>query len=118
MVANGFTASSIKYKANGSIEHYKARLVVLGNTQQGGIDYTETFAHVAKMVTVPTLLFVASTRNWVVHQIDVHNAFLHGNLTEEVYMCLPPGFRASGPNQVCRLNKSLCGLLRHLVVGF
>lgn len=76
----------IKYKSDGSVEHYKARLVVLGNTQKEGVDYTETFAPVVKVVTVRTILSVVSTWNWDVHQMDIHNAFLHVDLTEEVYM--------------------------------
>lgn len=87
----------IKYKANDSIEHYKACLVILGNTQKQGLDFIETFALVAKMVTVRTFLSVATTRNWEVNQIDVHNAFLHGDLHEEVYIRPSPGFWASDP---------------------
>lgn len=79
--------------------------MIFGNTQQEEIDYTEIFAPVAKMVTVRTMLSVAATRNWEVHQMDVHNAFLHGDLTEEVYMKISPGFRASNPHKGCRLNK-------------
>lgn len=68
----------IKYKADSSIERYKARLVVLGNRQVAGIDFTETFAPVAKMTSVRLFLSVAAIRGWELHQMDVHNEFLHG----------------------------------------
>lgn len=69
---------TIKYNADGAIERYKARLVCCGNHQVEGEDYEETFAMVAKMDMVQTLLQVAVANNWEVHQMDVHNAFLHG----------------------------------------
>lgn len=78
-------------------EQYKAWLVILGNAQKEGIDFTKTFAPAAKMVIVYTLLFVASTWKWPVHQMDVHNTFLHSDLTKEVYKRPPPCFHHSFP---------------------
>ena len=99
-----------KFNADGMIERGKSRLVVCGNKQVEGEDYEETFAPVAKLTTVRTLLEVAVAMSWEVHHMDVHNALLHGDLKEEVYMRMPPGFSASDPNKVCRLRKSLYGL--------
>lgn len=100
----------IKHNANGTIERYKARLVALGNKQIEGVDYGETFAPVAKMETVRLFLDIAAGRNWIVHQMDVQNAFLHGDLEEEVYIKPPPGFYTLDDKKVCRLRKSLYGL--------
>lgn len=82
-----------------------------GNTQKEGVDFAETFAPVAMMVVVCTFLAVVAAHNGELYQMDVHNAFLHGDLHEEGYMRLLLGFQAaSGPHQVCRLNKSLYGV--------
>ncbi|GAA0139060.1 transmembrane signal receptor [Lithospermum erythrorhizon] len=100
----------INNHSDGTIERLKTRLVIFGNHQVEGIDYNETFALVAKMVTMRTFLALAAARNWELHQMDVHNAFLHGDLHEEVYMKLPPGLAIDHPGMVCRLKKSLYGL--------
>jgi len=100
----------IKYHVDGSAERFKAHPVTLGNHQVDGEDYHETFAPVAKLVTIRTLLTLAATKGWGLHQMDVYNAFLHGDLHEDIYMKLPLGFHTTLTNVVHKLKKSLYGL--------
>jgi len=102
---------TIKHKADGTIERYKARLVPKGYTQTYGIDYSETFSPVAKIGTIGVLFSIATNKNWPLHQFDVKNVFLHGDFKEEVYMEAPSGFSEDFQrNEVCKLKKAICGL--------
>ena len=100
----------IKYNSNGTIKRYKARPVVKGYTQTKGLDYSETFSHVAKLVSIHMVLALVAVKGRFLHQMNVNNAFFHGDLVEEVYMSLPLHFHSKGENLVCKLNKSLYGL--------
>jgi hypothetical protein len=98
-----------KSTTGGKINRYKARLVAKGFQQVHGIDYDETFAPVANMDSIRLALSIAATKGWEVHHMDVKNAFLHSDLSEDIYMEQPQRFMQDS-SLVYRLKKSLYGL--------
>jgi hypothetical protein len=101
----------IKRKADGQVERYKARFMDKGFHQQPGIDFAETYSPVVKPITIRTILAIAVSAGWAIHQVNVNNAFLHGLLQEMVYMAQPPGFQHPiYPTVVCKLHKAIYGL--------
>jgi hypothetical protein len=101
----------VKKKADDFVDRYKAHLVAKGFKQRYDIDYDDTFSPIIKAATIRLVLSLAVSRNWCLHQLDVHNTFLHGVLEEEVYMRQRPGYGdTSHPGFVCKLDKTLYGL--------
>ncbi|KAL0400903.1 UNVERIFIED_CONTAM: Retrovirus-related Pol polyprotein from transposon TNT 1-94 [Sesamum latifolium] len=98
-----------KLRADGSVERYKARLVAKGFNQVEGIDYTDNFSPVAKTVTVRIFLALAAAQGWLLHQLDINNAFLHGYLEEDLYMTPPDGYSVEA-GLVYKLERSIYGL--------
>ncbi|RVW41005.1 Retrovirus-related Pol polyprotein from transposon TNT 1-94 [Vitis vinifera] len=102
---------AVKVHPDGSVARLKARLVARGYAQTYGVDYSDTFSPVAKLNSVRLFISIAASQQWMIHQLDIKNAFLHGDLEEEVYLEQPPGFVAQGEyGKVCRLKKALYGL--------
>ncbi|KAL0309234.1 UNVERIFIED_CONTAM: Retrovirus-related Pol polyprotein from transposon RE2 [Sesamum radiatum] len=103
---------TLKFRANGTIERYKAHLVAKGFTQTYGVDYFETFSPVARLNSIRVLFSLAVNLNWPMYQMDIKNAFLYGDLNETVYMEQPPGYVTQGEKQrmVCKLKKAIYGL--------
>ncbi|CAJ2638249.1 unnamed protein product [Trifolium pratense] len=100
-----------KLNEQGEVVRNKARLVAQGYSQQEGIDYTETFAPVARLEAIRLLLSYAVNHGITLYQMDVKSAFLNGFISEEVYVKQPPGFEdVSNPEHVFKLKKSLYGL--------
>ncbi|GJW99868.1 retrovirus-related pol polyprotein from transposon TNT 1-94 [Tanacetum coccineum] len=100
-----------KMKVDGTIDKYKARLVIKGYRQREGLDYFDTYSPVTRITSIRMILAIAALRNLEIHQMDVKTAFLNGDLEEEIYMNQPEGFIAPGQEgKVCRLVKSLYGL--------
>lgn len=81
-----------------------------GYNQVEGIENFDTFSPVAKLTTVRAVLALASIRGWHIHQLDVNNVFLHGQLHEDVCLKIPKGAQGVPSNKVCKLLKSLYGL--------
>lgn len=99
----------IKYKPSGEVEIYKARLVAKGYNQRE-VDYHETFSPVAKIVIVRIVISLTVNNSWPIFQLDINNAFLYGDLFEDVCLTLPQGYHTQGETRVCKLGKSLYGL--------
>ena len=100
-----------KLKTDGSIERFKARLVIKGYTQKYGVDYFDTYSPVTKIATIRVLFALASSHKMLVHRMDVKTTFLNGDLNEEIYMEQPKGFVIPGQeSKVCKLKRSLYGL--------
>ena len=98
-------------KSDGTIDKYKARLVIKGYRQREGLDYFDTYSPVSRITSIRVLLAIAALWNLEVHQMDVKTAFLNGDLEEEIYINQPEGFSVSGQqNNVCRLVKALYDL--------
>ena len=100
-----------KLDESGKVVRNKARLVAQGYNQQEGIDFTETFAPVARLEAIRILLAFASHKNIKLYQMDVKSAFLNGFNEEEVFVKQPPGFEdINFPEHVFKLKKALYGL--------
>ena len=97
----------------------KARLVAKGYTQTYGIDYSETFFPIAKIDIIRVLFSIATNKDWPLYQFDVKNAFLNGEIEEEVYMKAPPRFSEGySQGEGCKLKKALYGLKQSPRVWF
>ncbi|GJW06896.1 ribonuclease H-like domain-containing protein [Tanacetum coccineum] len=100
-----------KFLADGTLSRYKAWLVANDSTQLEGVDVDETFSSVVKPGTIRTVLSFVVSRHWPIHQLDVKNAFLHGDLSKTIYMHQPLWFwDFAHPDYVCLLQRSLYGL--------
>jgi hypothetical protein len=96
----------IKHAADGSIEKYKAIFVAIGFSQIEGVNYDDTFSHVARYTSIRSIIALATSMGWKLHQMDVNTTFLNGEIEEEVYIEHPEGFIIHKEKcHVCRLKK-------------
>ena len=101
---------TVKIGLDDGVDRLKARLVAKGYTQIYGSDYYDTFSPVVKMASIRLLFSMAIMTSWPLYQLDIKNAFLHGDLAEEVYMEQSPGLVVQGESGlVCKLRRSLYG---------
>ena len=102
---------TVKIDPDGGVNRLKARLVAKGCTHIYGSVHYDTFSPVAKMASIRLFFSMTAMRSWSLYQLDIKNAFLYGDLVDEVYMERPPGFVAQGEfGLVCRLRHSLYDL--------
>ena len=100
-----------KLNEQGEVIRNKARLVAQGYSQQEGINYTETFAPVARLESITLLISFAVNNSITLYQMDVKSEFLNGYIDEEVYVHQPPGFENSKHKEyIFKLKKSVYGL--------
>lgn len=98
-----------KIKADG---HYRARLVSKGFTQVPGVDFTDSYGPVVTDIGLRVLLtIVIKVPTYIARKMDVDTAFLNGDLEEEMYMEIPPGYNAP-PGTCLRLKKCIYGLIQ------
>ena len=110
-VVNSKRIYKIKHAVDRSIEKHKERFVARGFSQVEGINYEETFAPVAQYTSIQTIIALASTMGWRLHEMDVKTTFLNREIEEEVYIEQPNGFVIHGrESRVCKLKKALYGL--------
>lgn len=102
---------TIKYNNDGTVNNHKKILVAKSFIQTYEIDYLETFTLVAKLNTIRVIFSIAVNLDSELYQLDMKNTFLNGDLVEEVYMIIPPGFsNETNKDKVCKSRKSLYGL--------
>lgn len=108
----------IKISSDNEITQYKARLVAKGYTQKPGIDYAETCSPMIRHSSMRILFAIAAAMDLEIDHLDVEMAFLHGDLTEEIYMLPPEGLlEGDTKNKVCRQRKALYGLKQSTEFG-
>ena len=90
----------VKYKADDSVERYKARVVAKGYTQQASLGFVKSFSLVTKLTLVRILLALVAHKDWHLAQLDFNNAFLNGELFEEIYMDMPQGYKVEWDNML------------------